>query len=121
MPGTAVVPFITVNVEAVIVVGFIAALKEAVTVALRSTPTALAAGVVALTVGVGPGSLVLSLQPTTISIVDKASSLIFVVMFISFYFSECYLQTRIAADIRQYSAAAIHSKEISTKVYSLEE
>jgi len=93
VPGTAVVPFITVNVDVVIVVGFIAALKEAVTVAFRSTPTALAAGVVVLTVGVGPGSLLSLLQPTTISIVDNASSLIFVVMFIFILLSECYLQT----------------------------
>jgi hypothetical protein len=86
VPGTAVVPFDKVKVEALMVVGFIAVLKETVNGPLRDTPTALAAGLEELTVGAGPGSLSLSLQPTTTSIVDNASSLIFDVMFIFILF-----------------------------------
>jgi hypothetical protein len=56
-PDTGVVPFITEKVEAVMVVGLMAALKEAEMAVVLAVPIPLSAGMVELTVGVGPGSL----------------------------------------------------------------
>ena len=64
MPGITVLPFLMITVEELIVAGSIAALKDIVIELLRGTALALSAGVVVLTVGVGPGSFFASfLQP----------------------------------------------------------